>query len=373
MRAVWPNNERKTDMRHTLSICRAPLIRGAGLVMLVKACGCTALPWQMAPEDRSLTPPPQAAGVPAQPAHHAVARADKPQPPVSNGYYRVKPGDTLYRIAAAFGQRSDDLVKWNNLTDASHIETGGVLRVTVPDANADNPPARSATSLTQPAAQKTPAKKDAAEKDDKRENTVDNQKSRFAWPARHPHRVYGQGKSICMIIAAKAGDPVKAATSGRVMFAGDGGKPYGKLIVVKHDDALVTAYGYNRKLLVKEGTTVKRGQAIAEMGETKDGAGSLRFEVRKDGRPVDPGPICRVSASEAHAGKTKSRERRNAVRGSSCTTAFRPGAMRWLRAMDPDVLPFRAHSGRRNRRHAFRRRRSVAPCDVPCVPSAQAP
>ena len=291
MRAVWPNNERKTDMRHTLSICRAPLIRGAGLVMLVKACGCTALPWQMAPEDRSLTPPPQAAGVPAQPAHHAVARADKPQPPVSNGYYRVKPGDTLYRIAAAFGQRSDDLVKWNNLTDASHIETGGVLRVTPPNANDDNPPATSASSPAQPAAQKNPAKKDAAEKNDKKENPADNDKSRFAWPARGTlNAVYRQGKSICMIIAAKAGDPVKAAASGRVMFEGDGGKPYGKLIVIKHDEALVTAYGHNRKLLVKEGTTVKRGQAIAEMGETKDGAGSLRFEVRKDGKPVDPAP-----------------------------------------------------------------------------------
>lgn len=89
------------------------------------------------------------------------------------------------------------------------------------------------------------------------------------------------------MIAAKAGDPVNAATSGRVVFAGDGGKPYGKLIVIKHDDTLVTAYGHNRKLLVKEGTSVKR-ETIAEMAATDHGNGSMQFKVRKDGTPVNP-------------------------------------------------------------------------------------
>lgn len=93
--------------------------------------------------------------------------------------------------------------------------------------------------------------------------------------------MYEQGKSKGIVIAAKAGDPMNAATSGRVVFAGDGGKPYGKLIVIKHDDTLVTAYGHNRKLLVKEGT-------IAEMAATDHGNGSMQLEVRKDGKPVNP-------------------------------------------------------------------------------------
>lgn len=90
------------------------------------------------------------------------------------------------------------------------------------------------------------------------------------------------------MIAAKAGDPVNAATSGRVVFAGDGGKPYVKLIVIKHDDMLVTAYGHNRKLLVKKGTSVKQGETIAEMAATDHGNGSMQFEVRKDCKPVNP-------------------------------------------------------------------------------------
>ena len=93
-----------------------------------------------------------------------------------------------------------------------------------------------------------------------------------------------------MVIAAKAAAPVKAAAAGRIVFAGDAGKPYGKLIVIKHDDTLVTAYGHNGKLLVKEGATVTRGETIAEMAETAHGEGALRFEVRKNGKPVDPAP-----------------------------------------------------------------------------------
>ena len=100
--------------------------------------------------------------------------------------------------------------------------------------------------------------------------------------------MYGQGKSKGIVIAAKAGDPVNAATSGRVVFAGDGGKPYVKLIVIKHDDMLVTAYGHNRKLLVKKGTSVKQGETIAEMAATDHGNGSMQFEVRKDCKPVNP-------------------------------------------------------------------------------------
>lgn len=275
---------------HSLRItcCALPLLLGIGTISTLS--GCTTLPWQMPPENRSLTTPPQTtAYASAQPAKTPDAAAGKPaQPSAGPGYYRVKPGDTLYRIATAQGQRSDDLIKWNNLTDPAHIETGRLLRVSPPAAAPDNAkPSAPASVRTETGATKTSVKTE-----DKPEKAALNvEKSRFDWPARGTLvAVYGQGKSKNMMIAAKAGDPVRAAAAGRVVFAGDGGKPYGKLIVIKHDDTLVTAYGHNRKLLVKDGSTVKRGQLIAEMGETEGGNGSLRFEVRKNGKPVDPAP-----------------------------------------------------------------------------------
>ncbi|MEM5436250.1 M23 family metallopeptidase [Paraburkholderia diazotrophica] len=301
-------------MTHTQSNRGAHLLLGAGLALLLANAGCTSLPWQMAPEDRSYSAPMQAATSASQPAPRVTASTARPFAPVKEGYYRVKPGDTLYRIATTHGQRADDIAKWNGLQDMNHIEPGGVLRVAPPDAAEDSKPF--ATTPAQ-AASKASAKREAAadrndsdrsdrsdrsdksDKNDKNDkDRGDNDKSdktRFGWPARGMlNAVYGQARSKGMVIAAKAGDPVKAAAAGRVVFAGDGGKPYGKLIVIKHDDTLVTAYGHNRKLLVKEGTTVKRGETIAEMAESEtqagSGAGSLRFEVRKDGKPVDPAP-----------------------------------------------------------------------------------
>ncbi|SEJ09291.1 M23 family metallopeptidase [Paraburkholderia diazotrophica] len=294
-------------MTHTQSNRRAHLLLGAGLALLLANAGCTLLPWQMAPEDRSSSQPTQAAISANQPAPRVTASTTRPLAPVKEGYYRVKPGDTLYRIATAHGRRSDDVARWNSLSDANHIEPGGVLRVAPPDTAEDS---KSVATTPEQAASKASAKREAAadmkdsDKSDKDKGDKDkSDKTRFGWPARGTlNAVYGQGKSKGMVIAAKAGDPVKAAAAGRVVFAGDGGKPYGKLIVIKHDDTLVTAYGHNRKLLVKEGTSVKRGETIAEMAESEkgpgsgpgsepaSGAGSLRFEVRKDGKPVDPAP-----------------------------------------------------------------------------------
>ncbi len=292
-------------MTHTQSNRRLNRLSRAGLTALVPLTplvllavgGCATPPWQMAPEARSTQPT-------TQPTTQAPASAYRPAPrassggtsadkPLTGGYYRVKPGDTLYHIATTHGQRSDDIVKWNNLADPGHIEPGSVLRIAPPsDASVER------DALTPQPSAKAPAKPDTADarpKSDKarddRKDAADNDKARFGWPARGIlSAVYGQGRSKGMVIAAKAGDPVRAAAPGRVVFAGDGGKPYGKLVVIKHDDTLVTAYGHNRKLLVKEGTNVKRGDTIAEMANSERGEGSMQFEVRKEGKAVDPAP-----------------------------------------------------------------------------------
>jgi len=89
-------------------------------------------------------------------------------------------------------------------------------------------------------------------------------------------------------IAGKAGDPVRAAADGVVVYSGNGLVGYGELIIVKHNDSFLSAYGHNRKRLVTEGQHVKAGQEIAEMGSTGASRDELEFQIRKDGNPVDP-------------------------------------------------------------------------------------
>ena len=89
-------------------------------------------------------------------------------------------------------------------------------------------------------------------------------------------------------IAGKAGDPVLAAGDGKVVYAGSGLRGFGELVIVKHNATYLSAYAHNRKILVKEGQQVSRGQKIAEMGNTDSDRVLLHFEIRKQGKPVDP-------------------------------------------------------------------------------------
>ncbi|MDQ5960632.1 MAG: lipoprotein NlpD, partial [Pseudomonadota bacterium] len=89
-------------------------------------------------------------------------------------------------------------------------------------------------------------------------------------------------------IGGKAGDPVIAAGDGKVVYSGTGLRGYGMLIIVKHNATFLSAYAHNQKLLVKEGQTVSKGQKIAEMGNSDADQVKLHFEVRRQGKPVDP-------------------------------------------------------------------------------------
>jgi len=111
----------------------------------------------------------------------------------------------------------------------------------------------------------------------------------FAWPT--------QGKILTnfsdpgykgIALAGNEGDPVSAASDGRVVYSGSGLRGYGNLVIVKHDGDFLTAYAHNKSILVKEGQTVKRGQKIAELGMTDSDVPKLHFEVRQSGKPVDP-------------------------------------------------------------------------------------
>lgn len=241
----------------------------------------------------------------------------KPLPGVENagkpGYYTVKPGDTLIRIGLESGQSWKDIARWNSLDNANLIEVGQVLRVTPPApasqavasdtgvvtrpvasssvAPAAAPASAPATpaSAAKPApaasgpvvavAPTTPATASSGAEDD----------VPFIWPASGSLIAgFDEARNKGYDISGKAGDPVLAAADGRVVYAGAGLRGYGNLVILKHNNTFLTAYAHNQTLLVKEDQSVRKGQKIAEMGSTDADRVKLHFEIRRQGKPVDP-------------------------------------------------------------------------------------
>lgn len=268
--------------------------------LLVTAC---ASPLHRAPvEDR--TPVIHANGdKPIAPVEVPVA----PPPGVENagkpGYYTVKPGDTLIRISLETGQNWRDLVKWNDLVNPNLVEVGQVLRVVPPTADGvttkpvstarvearplDAKPPVPASAPASAVSPVVPAASTPPLPPPPREGSDDDLS--WLWPAAGP--VVGnfeEGKRKGLMVSGKAGDPVYAAADGHVVYAGSAMRGYGNLIIIKHNATYLTAYAHNQTLLVKEDQAVKRGQKIAEMGSTDSDRVGLHFEIRRQGRPVDP-------------------------------------------------------------------------------------
>jgi lipoprotein NlpD len=269
-------------------------------------------------------------------------------PPDGRGYYRVKKGDTLFRIAVDVGQSYRDIIAWNNLTNPNDIKVDQMLRVLPPEANAlvpggvqvgsvttnsvdvrplgapanttsassdggvnktlprgdkrvysdatlaelDKPDALSSASpppgpaTTNPAPAQPVAKPDVsaplAAPASGTEEAMD-----WIWPAEG--KVVGNFAAKKGIdIAGKSGQAVMAAGAGKVMYAGAGIRGYGNLVIVKHNNNLLSAYAHNKTILVKEGQQVTKGQKIAEMGNSDSDSVMLHFEIRQQGKPVDP-------------------------------------------------------------------------------------
>jgi lipoprotein NlpD len=205
------------------------------------------------------------------------------------GFYTVQRGDSLTRIGLDHGQSWRDLARWNNINNPDVIEVGQVVRVSPPGSAVDSagvvvrPVAANAPSNAQqtpanpPAKPVTPATAAAAED------------LAFAWPANgNVIAGFDEAKNKGLDIAGKAGDPVMAAADGQVVYAGAGLRGYGNLVILKHNNTYLTAYAHNQKLLVKEDQRVRRGEKIAEMGNSDADRVKLHFEVRRQGKPVDP-------------------------------------------------------------------------------------
>ena len=211
------------------------------------------------------------------------------------GYYTVRAGDTVRRIAAEVGQSWSDIAAWNNLENPDLIEIGQVLRVVPPTAasTAAATPAAAASEPVPIATQTTPgvatAAASAAPEAAAPAQPLAAGNIRFAWPASGSViKKFDGDTNKGLNIGGKAGDPVLAAADGKVVYAASGPSGYGNLIIIKHDDTYMTAYAHNRALLVKEDQNVRKGQKIAEMGSSDADRVNLHFEIRRSGRPVDP-------------------------------------------------------------------------------------
>lgn len=299
------------------------------LPFVVAACGTAR---QAAPVvDR--TTPGKPVDVPK--AGAAPAPAPAPKQVDNRGFYTVKKGDTLLQIALEFGQNYRDLVAWNNLANPNDIKVDQVLRVSPPEggsamqagsvaahpggemkpsgnpgaaanknvprgekrpyseaalAEMQKPDAGGAVAATPKA--EPPRISDARPADKAPEvangANADDEGVSWMWPA--------EGKVIASFsdgkkgidIAGKLGQPVVAAGAGKVLYAGSGIRGYGNLVILKHTNNLLSAYAHNKTIFVKEDQTVNKGQKIAEMGNSDADAVKLHFEIRQQGKPVDP-------------------------------------------------------------------------------------
>ena len=308
---------------------RGALAVAAG-VSTVLIVGC-ASPTQQAPvEDRPRTPvrpqstAPAPVAVPEVPVKplRGIENAGKP------GYYTVRPGDTLIRIGLENGQSWKDLARWNGIDNANLIEVGEVVRVVPPNVDptavasrpvsssrvesrpldakpaattAAGAAASSAASASGAAGAASTVTAAASASDTASATPVPSAPARetasrdpddninWIWPAGGSvTSAFDDTRNKGISIAGKAGDPVVAAADGRVVYAGSGLRGYGNLVIVKHNNTYLTAYAHNQTLLVKEDQVVRRGQRIAEMGSSDASRVQLHFEIRKQGKPIDP-------------------------------------------------------------------------------------
>jgi len=222
------------------------------------------------------------------------------------GFYTVKSGDTLIRIGLDQGQNWRDLVKWNNLENPNAIEVGQVLRVAPPKNNSSDETtnagvvvrsvqAPSAIVMNAPTAsvENAPGNKPVvpanAGAPSQAPASAGPDEVSFAWPAQGTLLNYfNESKNKGIDIGNKAGQAVLAAADGKVVYAGSGLRGYGNLIILKHNETYLSAYAHNQVLLVKEDQLIKKGQKIAEMGNSDSDEVALHFEIRKSGKPVDP-------------------------------------------------------------------------------------
>jgi lipoprotein NlpD len=230
---------------------------------------------------------------------------------ITPSQYIIRRGDTLFAVAWRYDLEMKTLASWNGLSSPYVIQTGQRLRLRPPpgyrkpvipnqkripqqtvkppvvaQTKPQKPPAKIKSPTPKPAIKKSPPKASASVEAFPRNKAVN-----WGWPT--------EGKIVAEFLAngvgktginiqGKMGQSVVAAASGKVVYSGNGLKGYGELIIIKHSEDLLSAYAYNRKRLVSEGSWAKKGHRIAEVGGRGKDLSVLHFEIRKKGKPVNP-------------------------------------------------------------------------------------
>jgi lipoprotein NlpD len=268
-----------------------PVCRYGVVFLLVLLTACSDVPVNAPVGSRVAVPQ-------TQPASTAIPAATE-----KSGYHRVRRGETLYSIAWQNGLNFHQLAEMNDIRSPYTIYVGQSLRLAPPAPSPVTEPVSipkpapgaiaSPAPITRadpvPAAVPVPAR--APEPETTPEPALPSVVSHWVWPTTGPllrgYMPEANGKKG-IDIGGKAGQPIVSAADGKVVYSGSGLVGYGRLIIIKHNDSLLSAYGHNSELLVAEGDYVKAGQVIAKMGSSGTSSTRLYFEIRQDGKPVNP-------------------------------------------------------------------------------------
>ena len=245
-----------------------------GLMVLAVLAGCTSLHRAPVDDGNRASPYP-------------------PLPKDCTQTWTVKRGDTLIGIALDAGSDYRDVAAMNQLANPNVIQLDRTLCVRrgVAKNGKKSVVKKEAVAKAAPAEVKAAPVKPVEDMPSTSSATAAAMADgvKFAWPAKGKVTAgFNDASNKGINIAGKMGEPVDAAAEGKVVYAGSGLRGYGNLVIVKHDGNYLTAYAHNSRILVKEGETVKRGQRIAEMGDSDSESVMLHFEVRRQGKPVDP-------------------------------------------------------------------------------------
>ncbi len=242
-------------------------------------------------------------------AEPAPARAVEPP-----STYRVQRGDTLYSIAWRQNLEYEQLAAWNGIRGPAYsIYPGQRLRLKPPEIRQQSHAKSKPPVVVRPLPDSAPAPVKPATvsvphaSSEPRKQVASAAKQKAQTPSQKPFKLSwrwptngnvvqtfssGDDNRKGIWIRGAMGQPVTAAEAGKVVYAGNGLVGYGNLIIIKHDEAYLSAYGYNSKLVVSEGDTVKKGDVVAHMGSPNSGAQPLlHFEIRKQGKPINPLPL----------------------------------------------------------------------------------
>lgn len=216
-------------------------------------------------------------------------------------HHKVEKGDSLYSIGFYYGQDYRDIAKWNNIPAPYVLVPGQWLRVAPPDPEwwegrkqqNNNKPSNlrinNKIAITGNKKNQYPAKPRLVTPEDFTDKT--SPVRQWIWPSKgtllDPGKKFSE-RNKGIDIAGKQGQPIHATAAGKIVYSGSGLIGYGKLIIIKHNKTYLSAYAHNEEMLVNEGDIVKQGQQIAKMGVTPEKHVLLHFEIRKNGKPVDP-------------------------------------------------------------------------------------